>query len=360
MMRLRISSLGACRLTARATGNACASLRMLGTTPEVESVTRRRERPYARSSSMIDIASTTGWKLLSGSPIPIITTLLTGLGERVSRASGPAPSASRREGIPSLSISSRRLFATHSCPMISPADRSRLKPWRPVEQNLQSRAQPTCEDTQSVPRSSSGMKTVSIPFPIPTSKSHFTVPSAERCSERIEGGRTSAMPFSFSRRDFARSVMASKSATPRWWIHWKSWRARNGFSPRSASQSVSWGCVKARRLARSVIRLFGNSSGLAHRPLREEVGDLDLGGLRRVAAVHGIGVDGLREVGADGALGGLLRIGGAHEVAVPEDRVLAFEHLDHHRARAHEFDEVVEERAALVDRVEALGILARQ
>ena len=49
--------------------------------------------------------------------------------------------------------------------------------------------------------------------PMPTSKSHFTVPSAERCSERIAGARTSAIAFSFSRSDFARSVIASKSAT---------------------------------------------------------------------------------------------------------------------------------------------------
>jgi hypothetical protein len=156
MMRLRISSLGACRLTARATGRAWASLRMLGTTPEVESVTRRRDRPYAWSSSMIDIASTTGWKLLSGSPMPIMTTLLTGRGEREGSGEGSSGSA-RRVEIPWRSISSRRRLATQSCPMISPTARSRLKPWRPVEQNLQSRAQPTCDETQSVPRSSSGM-----------------------------------------------------------------------------------------------------------------------------------------------------------------------------------------------------------
>src|SRR6185503_18773808 len=82
MILLRISSLGACRLTASATGNASASLRMFGTTPEVESVTRRRESPYAKSSSIMLIASTTGWKLLSGSPMPIITTFETGRGER--------------------------------------------------------------------------------------------------------------------------------------------------------------------------------------------------------------------------------------------------------------------------------------
>jgi hypothetical protein len=50
--------------------------------------------------------------------------------------------------------------AIHTWPMISAALRSRWKPCLPVEQKLQSSAQPTCDDTQSVPRPSSGMKTV--------------------------------------------------------------------------------------------------------------------------------------------------------------------------------------------------------
>ena len=161
-----------------------------------------------------------------------MTTLVIG------RCSSPSPWGEGRS----------RWFATHTCPMISATVRSRLKPWRPVEQNLQSRAQPTCEETQSVPRSSSGMKTVSMPFPTPTSNSHFTVPSAERCSERIAGARTSAVSLSISRSDFARFVIASKSATPRWCTHWKTCFARNGFSPCAANHSVSWGSVKSRRL----------------------------------------------------------------------------------------------------------------
>ena len=42
------------------------------------------------------------------------------------------------------------------------------------------------------------------------------------------------------------------------------------------------------------------------------------------------------------------------------DRVLAFEHLDHHRAGDHELDQVLEERALPVHGVEAFGFLARQ
>ncbi len=158
-----------------------------------------------------------------------------------------------RYGCPSSANSFSRLFATQSCPRISETARSRLKPWRPVEQNPQSSAQPTCEETQSVPRSSSGMNTASMPLPMPTSKSHFTVPSVERCSERIAGGRTSAISLSFSRRLFARSVMASKSPTPRWCTQRNTCFARNGFSPSEANHSVRAGSVKSRRFVRMAV-----------------------------------------------------------------------------------------------------------
>ena len=42
--------------------------------------------------------------------------------------------------------------------------------------------------------------------------------------------------------------MASKSATPRWWIQWNTCFARNGFSPSAANHSVSAGSVKSSRL----------------------------------------------------------------------------------------------------------------
>ena len=66
------------------------------------------------------------------------------------------------------------------------------------------------------------------------------------------------------------------------------------------------------------------------------------------------------EIGADRAGRGLLRVGGAHQVAVLRDGVLAFEHLDHHRAGDHELDQVLEERPLAVHGVEALGLGARQ
>src|SRR3954453_12781528 len=99
---------------------------MFGTTPEVLTVTRRRDRPYALSSSMTYRAATTLSKLVSGSPIPIITTLVI---IRFAWEGGSSPA--------------RAFAAHHSCPRISPVVRLRLNPCLPVEQNEHSSAQPT-------------------------------------------------------------------------------------------------------------------------------------------------------------------------------------------------------------------------
>src|SRR5664279_5566346 len=104
--------------------------------------------------------------------------------------------------------------------MISATVRLRLKPWRPVEQNVHSSAQPTCDDMHKVPRSSSGINTVSMLLPAPlflssTPISHLRVPSLEICSELAVGGTIHASLASFSRRDLAISVICSKSFTPK-------------------------------------------------------------------------------------------------------------------------------------------------
>ena len=88
--------------------------------------------------------------------------------------------------------------------------------------------------------------------------------------------------------------------------------------------------------------------------------DFDRGVLQAVRTVHGVGVDAVGEVGADRARRCILRIGGAHQVAVLQHRALAFERLDHHRARDHELDERAEERALTVNGVETFGFLLRQ
>src|SRR5712664_2760903 len=132
---------------------------------------------------MIRIALATLSKLASGSPIPIMTTLL------MTRSPlGSWPSA---------------FLAHHSWPMISATERLRLKPWRPVEQNAHSSAHPTWDDTHSVPRSVSGINTVSMPLPVPTDNSHLRVPSVAVDSDMTDGGLTTAQPCSLARKSLA-------------------------------------------------------------------------------------------------------------------------------------------------------------
>ena len=163
--------------------------------PEVDSVTRRRDRPYALSSRNTDSAVTTLSKFASGSPIPIITTFVI----------GARPCATQGALLPSAS--SVRL-ACQSWPMISAAVRLRLKPCLPVEQKAQSSAQPACDEMHSVPRSSSGMYTASTALPRSTSSSHLRVPSGAVASPTTAGAAMIALASSFSRRTLARSVSA--------------------------------------------------------------------------------------------------------------------------------------------------------
>src|SRR3546814_19299784 len=80
---------------------------------------------------MMLIARTTLSKFISGSPMPIITTLVS-----LRCLCGTLP---------------RCFAATHTWPMISAVDRLRLKPWVAVEQHWHLSAQPPCDDTHSVP-----------------------------------------------------------------------------------------------------------------------------------------------------------------------------------------------------------------
>ena len=64
-------------------------------------------------------------------------------------------------------------------PMISAGSRLRTRRWVPVWQKRQVSVQPTWLETQSVPRSSSGMKTHSASWPSAKRSSHLRVPSLE-------------------------------------------------------------------------------------------------------------------------------------------------------------------------------------
>jgi hypothetical protein len=79
-----------------------------------------------------------------------------------------------------------------------------------------------------------------------------------------------------------------------------------------------------------------------------------------VMVVDGVGVDALSEVSADRSGSGVLGIGRTHQIAILENRIFAFQHLNHHRTGDHEFDQRVEEGALAMHGIEALGLLARQ
>src|SRR5690606_3697624 len=255
-------------------------------------------------------------------------------------------------------------FACRSWATISSVRKLREKPCLPVEQKAQLTAQPACVDTHRVPRSVSGMKTVSIAFPSPTSSSHFRVPSADWWSERTRGCSIQAFSASMARKDLARSVIAAKSSSPRWWIQRRSCCARKGFSPMSAHHATSaCGSSPSRlvfALAAPVTLLSTPGSAGVDVHAGEEKRDLGLGGLGGIRAVDGVGIDAVGEVGTNGPRGRLLRVDGAHQVAVPADGGLPFEHLDHHRAGRHEIHQVIEEGPLAVHRVEGLGLGARE
>ncbi|MNY39869.1 hypothetical protein D3C86_1745770 [compost metagenome] len=78
MISERSSSFGACREIASATSIWSPNMSRAGTTPEVERVTRRLEMLKPKSSIISFMAGTTLARLSSGSPMPIITTLVMG------------------------------------------------------------------------------------------------------------------------------------------------------------------------------------------------------------------------------------------------------------------------------------------
>ena len=108
---------------------------------------RRLEMPMPSPSATISSASRTASKLYSGSPMPIITMLVT---------RRPAGSAFL-SGAAAACQSPRRSRASSTWPTISPAVRLRTSRWVPVWQNEQVSVQPTWLDTHRVPRPSSGM-----------------------------------------------------------------------------------------------------------------------------------------------------------------------------------------------------------
>src|SRR4029077_18565136 len=273
-------------------------------------------------------AGTTLRKLASGSPIPISTTLVTWRSSPGVLAAAAGPAAPTR----CCSSRSSSRSASHTCPTISAVLRLRLKPCWAVAQNEQSSAQPTCEEMHSVPRSGSGMNTISNAWAASARSSHLRVRSPERCCERMSGARTSACAATRAREYFARSVIAANELTPRLYIQFISWRARNGLLPSCATNASSAGRRRPSRVVGSVsaaVMAVRRALLVARLQFRgaEEVGNLARRGVGRIRAVHHVLLDAGGEVGADRARGRLVRIGRAHDVAVARDRALPLQHL---------------------------------
>src|SRR5579872_1073824 len=141
----------------------------------------------------------------------------------------------------------------------------------------------------------------------------------------------------------------------------------------TASQKAGC-CMSACSCMKNAPRLAGSnacSNKITARPLsavvrqsaddlvaREELRDLDRGGVGRVRTMHRILADRLRMQLADGTVGRLGRIGRAHHLAVLGDRALAFQHLHDNGAGGHEVHQLAKERTSLVHGVEGLGLLA--
>ena len=82
-------------------------------------------------------------------------------------------------------------------------------------QNEQVSVQPTWDEMHNVPRSSSGMNTVSASLPSSNRSSHLIVPSELSWRLTTRGREILKLAASRARIGFARLVIRSKSTAPR-------------------------------------------------------------------------------------------------------------------------------------------------
>src|SRR4051794_16907250 len=144
--------------------------------------------------------------------------------------------------------SRRASRAAHSsCSKISPPVRLRPRPIAPVAQNVQARAQPDCDETQTARRSPCRISTVSIGNPSRVRNRAFTVWSAERCcSSRISSANGSSL-VRRARTAFDSVVTSSQEAARSRVTPWRTCSLRYDGSPQSASSDIAVSsCTKAR------------------------------------------------------------------------------------------------------------------
>ncbi len=171
-----------------------------GTTPEVETVIRRREMAIPSPSDRMSMASATLSRLYSGSPMPMNTTL------------------DRRRSCLGEGHSSRSSRAICTWATISAAVRLRTKGWVPVWQKVQFKVQPTWLETHSAPPlrawATSGMNTVSASTPGAKRISHFRVPSSEIWRSTTSGRAMTKCSARSAWVSLATLLMRSKPVTP--------------------------------------------------------------------------------------------------------------------------------------------------
>ncbi len=85
----------------------------------------------------------------------------------------------------------------------------------PVWQKVQFNVQPTWLDTHRVPRSASGMNTISKSWPSWVLSSHLRVPSVDTCASTTSGRAIANRSASHGCWVLAMSLIAEKSVTPR-------------------------------------------------------------------------------------------------------------------------------------------------
>ena len=164
---------------------------MASGSPTVETVILRCEMPKPSGSCAVASAGRSRSRLASGSPMPITTMWL------------------------SRSSAGRSNWSLSSCSRISPVVRLRITPSRPLAQNTQPIAQPTCELMQTVRRSPSRRSTHSIRWRSWSSRRSFSVPSSALECFAIVVVQILKPPSNCVRRSFERSVMSANDAARR-------------------------------------------------------------------------------------------------------------------------------------------------
>ncbi len=125
---------------------------------------------------------------------------------------------------------------------ISPIDRLRFTPLRPLAQKMQPMAQPTWELTQMVRRSSSRMRTVSICSPSRRVSRSFSVPSFETWWRVTSEAKKSKCSFSRARRRAGTSCISSKEFARRPKIQRRIWSPGRISAParRTTARAGRW------------------------------------------------------------------------------------------------------------------------